>query len=330
MCVVCTCAGQSQPASQPAQPLKLLQTIDLPGVKGRIDHMAWDSRRNRLCIAARGNDTLEIVDLTAGKPIGPGIPMPKPQSVAYLLALDNLAISVEGEGSCRLYQAESMQLRLTAKGMDGADNIRADPNSHAVYTAYSRGAKGWLAVTDARDATSIGNITLAGAPEAFQLESNGPRIFVNEPDLQIVEVVDRVQRKSIARWSLTDASSNFPMALDEPHKRLFIGCRSPAKLLVLDTDTGKTIASLNCDGDCDDLYYDSDNSLIYASCGKGMVDVFRQNNLDSYERIAQVSTASGARTSMFVSSQRRLYVVAPMSADGKTAARVMVYDTPLN
>jgi hypothetical protein len=60
--------GFSVPASaQEKQALRLVQTISLPGVKGRLDHMGVDLEKKRLFVAATGNNTLEVVDLTGGK-----------------------------------------------------------------------------------------------------------------------------------------------------------------------------------------------------------------------------------------------------------------------
>src|SRR5438270_138810 len=81
-----------------------------------------------------------------------------------------------------------------------------------------------------------------GHPESFQLEKNGNRIFVNVPTAGQIAVVDRVKREVIAKWPLVGAQSNFPMAIDEDHHRLFVGCRKPAKFLVYDTETGKPVA----------------------------------------------------------------------------------------
>src|SRR5215831_9713207 len=52
--------------AQEGTPLRLVQTIPLPHVEGRIDHMAVDVQGQRLFVAALGNNTLEIIDLKAG------------------------------------------------------------------------------------------------------------------------------------------------------------------------------------------------------------------------------------------------------------------------
>ena len=56
-------------AHNDALPLSLVQKIPLPDVTGRIDHLAVDIQGQRLFVAALGNNTLEVVDLKAGKRI---------------------------------------------------------------------------------------------------------------------------------------------------------------------------------------------------------------------------------------------------------------------
>jgi hypothetical protein len=67
--------------------------------------------------------------------------------------------------------------------------------------------------------------------------------------------------------------ANFPMALDEQRHRLFVVCRRPAQLLVLNTDTGAVAAQLPAVSDCGDVFYDSASKRLYASGGGGSVSV---------------------------------------------------------
>src|SRR5580704_1420295 len=70
-CCIAMFAGFAVPTSaqEQQQPLRLTQTIPLPGVKGRLDHMGVDLEKRRLFVAAVTNNTLEVVDLTGGKVI---------------------------------------------------------------------------------------------------------------------------------------------------------------------------------------------------------------------------------------------------------------------
>jgi len=61
------------------------------------------------------------------------------------------------------------------------------------------------------------------------------------------------------------------MALDEANHRLIVVCRTPARMVVLDTATGKVIASIPTVGDCDDVFYDQTRKRIYATGGEGAI-----------------------------------------------------------
>ena len=176
---------------------------------------------------------------------------------------------------------------------------------------YGTGNSSALGVIDVSTGTKVADIKLSGHPESFQLESSGKRIFVNVPTAGQVEVVDREKGDVLETWPIENAKENFPMALDEADHRLFVGTRSPAKLLVLDTDTGKVITSLDSSGDADDIFYDAMNKRIYVSGGEGASSVFEQTDPDNYKLEGKVDTAKGARTSLFVPDSGTLYVAIP-------------------
>src|SRR5438046_1793140 len=111
------------------------------------------------------------------------------------------------------------------------------------------------------------------------------------------------------------------MAMDEPHHRLFIGCRKPARLVILDTATGESVTDLAISGDTDDLFYDAKRKRLYISCGEGFIDVVEQASPDSYQRRARIATASGARTSFFSPDLDRLYLAVPDRGNQKAEIR---------
>ena len=162
-------------------------------------------------------------------------------------------------------------------------------------------------------------------PESFQLEKTGTRIFVNVPDKQEVQVADFVKGTILTRWPTTVAKTCFPMALDEAHHRLFIGCRAPARLLVFDTERGQTVASPEIVGDTDDLFYDAERSRIYVIGGQGFIDVLQQKDPDHYDRIARYATPAGTRTGLFVPEWGKLF--AGVQGREKQPSEVLVYET---
>ena len=114
------------------------------------------------------------------------------------------------------------------------------------------------------------------------------------------------------------------MALDEAHGRLFVGCRQPACVIVFDTSSGKVVANLPISGDTDDLFYDSENRRVYASCGEGFISVLEQRDLDHYQAIAKIPTAARARTSLLVPALKRFFLAVPKQ--GGHDAELRVYE----
>lgn len=300
--------------------LRMAQSIPLPGVKGRIDHIATDIGGQRLFIAALGNDTLEIVDLRSGKRIHSITGLHEPQDVTYVPEINRIFVSNGASGSVSIFDSRSLRYEGNITFREDADNLRYDARSKYLYVGYGKGS---LGVTDVMSGKIIGDIRLAGHPEAFQLESKGPRIFVNIPSARQVAVVDRDKRSVIAVLPLKD-SGNFPMALDEKRHRLFIGCRRPATMLVYDTESGREVARIDIGRDVDDISYDPVHRQIYTSCGEGFIDVIRQTEADHYEVTARLKTARGARTSRFEPESMLFYLAVP-SESGKSA-EIRVYD----
>ena len=305
--------------TQTITPLRLVQTIPLPDVEGRIDHMAIDLKGKRLFVVALGNHSLEILDLQAGKHIYRIRGLKEPQGVVYIPELNKIFVTNGGDGSCEIFDGDSFRLIGIIKFSDDADNIHYDPRTKHIYVGYGNGALGTI---DASSGKHIGDVRLAGHPESFQLEETRPRIFVNVPTANHIAVIDRSKHALIATWPLVGARSNFPMALDETNHRLFIGCRQPPKIMVYDTELGKEITRMDIAGDIDDIFYDAAHKRIYASCGEGFLNIFQQNDANNYSIIAKISTAAGARTSLFVPEQGRLYIAIPHRNDRRAEIRV--------
>lgn len=168
-------------------------------------------------------------------------------------------------------------------------------------------------------------IVVDAHPESFQLEKVGTRVFVNIPDRSEIQVADVLKRTILTHWPTAAATACFPIALDEAHQRLFAGCRNPARLLVLDSTTGKTVASPEIVGDTDDLFYDAATSRVYAVGGQGSIDVLQQKDADHYERIARYPTPPGTRTGLFVPEWRELFAAVPHR--GQQGCEILVYET---
>jgi DNA-binding beta-propeller fold protein YncE len=310
----------AEPAAQGAAPLKLAQVIPLPGVEGRIDHMAFDAASERLFVCALGNNTLEVLDLRKGERINSITGLGSPQGVAYIPELNRLFVANDKGGICKIYDATSFQQTGEIELKDDADNVRYDNLSKQIYVGFGSGG---IEIVSAKEGKSIGSIKLSGHPEAFELEKSGKRIFVNVPNARRVAVIDRDKGQVVTTWKTDLALGNFPMALDESNHRLIAACRLPPKLVVLDTDSGAVVAKIDISGDSDDLFYDSKRHRIYAICGAGKIDIIEQVDPNTYKTSTQVTTAEGARTGLFVTERDTLFVAVPHR--GSQGAEVRAY-----
>lgn len=285
-------------------PLALAATIPLDDVAGRIDHMAVDRKRQRLFVAALGNNSIEVIDLPTGRRSQRITGLRAPQGVAYAEKSDLLFVANAGDGSVRIFQAADLTQVGRIDLKDDADNVRIDTNSGNVVVGYG---KGGLAVIDPDRRAVIATIPLPGHPEGFQIDPATGRAFVNVPDAGQIAVVDLARRQQVASWKVPGVGSNFPMALDPAKNVVAVVFRSPARLVLLDTRTGSVTANLSTCGDADDVFFDGKRERLYVSCGAGQVAVFQRDG-EAYRSLAVIATASGARTSLFLPDLDRLFV----------------------
>ena len=303
LCCFAAAASNAQSA-----PLKLKQTIPLPGVEGRIDHLAADPSGQRLFVCALGNNSLEVIDLRNGERVRSITGLGAPQGVGYAPEVNRLFVANDEGGICKIYDGKSFQTVGELNFEDDADNVRYDATRKKIYVGFGGGG---IAVVNAPDGKQVGSTRIDAHPEAFQLEKNGNRIFVNVPNSRHVAVIDRDKGEIVAKWKTDLASANFPMALDEANHRLFVGCRLPSKLIVLNTDSGDVIAKIDISGDTDDIFYDSKRHRIYVICGAGKVDIIEQADPNTYKTSTKIDTAEGARTGLFVPERNTLFVAVP-------------------
>jgi DNA-binding beta-propeller fold protein YncE len=290
-------------AEDPA-PLVLEAKIPLGTVTGRIDHFAFDADRQFLFVAELGNNSVGIVDLKERKVLRLLGGLSEPQGGAYHAATSTLYVSNAGDGSVRLFQGPDFTPAGRIELGDDADNIRIDSWRNRIVVGYGKGA---LAAIDPASRRKVADIPLKGHPESFQFNETGSRIFVNVPDARQVAIVDAESGQQISTLDTAGAGSNFPMAVDVDEHRLLVAFRSPAKLMVFATRTGKLEGSFDICRDADDVFVDPQRRRLYVSCGEGVIDVLAQTS-DGYERVARIPTVAGARTSLFAVATDRLYL----------------------
>lgn len=317
--------GQQSPDFATSAPLTLTGAIPLPSVQGRIDHFGVDPK-NRLFVSALGNDSEEVINLSAQRVVHsiPGVPTP--QGVVYSPETNKLFVA-SAEGKVYIYDGTSFDLIVSVDFPGDADNLRYDSAEKRVYVGYGDDEMAAIGMIDATTNQRLNEQFKVGAhPESFQLETSGSRIFVNLPDSKQIAVINR-KTHVIQKWTMT-LGGNFPMALDEADHRVFVATRTPPRMAVFDTDSGRLLAALPCVQDSDDLYFDSARKRIYIAGGEGYITVFQQKDADHYQLLAKIPSALGARTAGYNGKVGkkgfdRFYLAVPARSDH--GAEVWIY-----
>jgi len=276
-------------------------------------------------VAALGNDSVEVIDLKAGKHLKSLRGPLEPQGILFLADSDRMVVACGKSGACEVYDGETLERVASVEVGEDADNLRYDARRKRVYVAYGEGA---LGIVDAATWKKVGSVELAGHPESFQLDPEGKRAYVNVPSAHQVAVVDLDARQVLATWKVDEAEKNYPMALvplggaPDPGFALLLGCRLPAKLLVRSVPDGKALDALALSGDTDDIFFDGRRSRLYVACGEGFVDVFSLSDKPAFLPLAKVATATGARTCLFVPERDELFVAVPHRDAQRAEVRV--------
>lgn len=306
------CARSQSPGNAP---LQIERSIPLPGVAGRIDHLAYDPKHGRIFIAELGNGTVEAVDLATGRSVGRIGGLKEPQGLAVLADHDEFAVASGGDGTVRFFRTTDLApVSVLSVGGD-ADNLRVQLPSGRLVVGYGSGA---LAVIDPASHGVVSTTALPAHPEGFQID--GDRAYVNLPDAGAVAAVDLAAGKIIATWRNPGPKWNFPLALASGADLMATVYRLPGRLVIWNR-SGAVKQSLKTCGDADDVFFDPPRRRIYVICGAGMVDVFRLEGA-AYAHEGEARTSSGARTGLFVPQLDRLFVAA--RAQGGVDAALLV------
>lgn len=313
------CGASTPTGIDPGAPLVLERAIALPEVRGRIDHLAWDPAGRRLFVAALGNGTVEVIDVTAGRPAGRISGLHEPQGLAWLARSGELAVA-SGDGTVGFYAGATLEPVATIDLGEDADNLRIDPRSGALVAGYGSGG---LAIIDPVGHQIVGRIALDGHPEGFQLDGN--RAYVNIPDRRQIVAVDLSMGAVAQTWPMGLRLMNFPMGVDGEHRVLATAFRLPARLMIMDLPGGRVRQILPTCGDSDDLFFDNRRSRLLVICGSGEVRVYGLGP-QGYAAAGEVATRAGARTGLWVADRERLFVAA-RAAGGQPAA-LFIYRLP--
>jgi hypothetical protein len=331
------------------EPLVQIGSIPLKGVEGRLDHLTFDTRSQRLFVAALENHSVEVVDLARRRRVHQITGICEPQGLLYVPEKNRLLVCSRGDGTCRSFDATTFQEGPWVDLGRNADNVRFDPEAQVIYVGSGgEPGNGLLSAIDLvsllpasqggqpapphspadfllnrpRQADPKMEIQLPAHPESFQLDRTNRRLLVNLPDEHNIAVLQIGTEgfTNAAAWPVTVSEKNFPMALDSGSARVFIACRQPPRLALYDSRAGNLLCQTLCVGDADDMFYDPKLKRLYVIGGEGFVDVFQLSDSSQEPiRLAHLPTAPRARTGLLIPELQMLTVAVPHTTNRSAA-----------
>ena len=312
------------------EPLRLIGRAEVPGFDGDFDHFAADVKGNRLFLAGEEKGTLEVFDLKSGKHVKTVNGFGEPHAIHYMPDRNRLIVTDSGDGFTKVLDAKTYAIVDTIKLTPGADVMSYDASSKSIWivtggkNASKKLPDTTVAVVDPATGKTLGEVKFdTDFTEGIAFEQKGNRAFVNVAGKHYVAVVDKKTHKVLATWPIKEGQNNAPIGLDEGNKRLFVVTRKPFRFVVLDTDTGATVASLDAPQRTNELVFDKANRRIYLT-GDDYISVIEQKGADRYGEIARIPSDKGAKTAILVPELNRLYVA--VAGKGTVKASVLQYE----
>ena len=322
------CAVQT-PAQEKAL-LRLVKTIDVPGAR-KWDHFGVDLKGNRLFVSSEEEPAVEVFDLRTNEHLQSLTEFKEPHNVLPFPDLKKIYV-VDGEASeIKILDYDSYKLIGRTGLTIDADPVVYDPASKYLYVVNggreAHTSTCLITIVDTVTGKKVADIKLdTNRLESMAIEKSGPRLFVNMTGINSIGVVDREKRTVVQTWPITADKDNVPLRYDEATHRLFLATRKPSKLVVVNADNGKEVASLDVADYVDDLAYDAAHHRLYVpgGGGTGAVSVVEQRGADDYRIVATVPTKPGAKTARLVPELNKYYVGVP--AKDAQPAQILVYD----
>ena len=231
----------------------------------------------------------------------------------------------------RVFRGDSLELIDSVKLEPGPNRVTYDPHTSVLYVGY--GGKdagkdyGEVGIVEAKTDKHVGDIKVDAHPAELLLDSSGKTLYVFVSASSKVQVADTQKREVVSTWPVS-SQRNGDGAFDEKTHRLFIGTHTPPKMIAMDANTGKEVASLPTVEGMDGVYFNAAQKRVYVSGGRdndvGSVFVYQQKDADHYELIGKIPTRSGAGTSFWSPELNRFYVGAP--AHDNEEAAILVFE----
>jgi DNA-binding beta-propeller fold protein YncE len=280
----------------------ITKTIPL-GSPERWDYLTYDPTSHRV-YAAHGT-SIAVVDGRSGALLG-SVPVPGANGVAVIPSIGKGYAGSSTNKSVLVFDLVTFKVLKELPADEDTDGVVYDPVSKRVFVMD--GDPHNAMVIDTITDTVVTRLPLAGKPEFAAVDGAG-KLFVNITDARQIQRIDTKTLKTEATWPISDCEGPHGLAIDAGTRRLLSSCLN-SKLLVVDSASGRIVATLPIGPGSDATAFDSKRNRVFSSNGSGTLTVIHENGPDNFVVLAEVPTQLLARTMAVDSETGRVYLLA--------------------
>jgi DNA-binding beta-propeller fold protein YncE len=303
-CLASVITVSPQAFAQSTSLYTVTKTVAL-GAPDHWDFVVFDPASHRVFVAH--GDRVTVVDGRDGQIIGNVEGLPGGTHGIAITPGTKRGYTDDGHaGTAASFDLDSLKLIHTIKAEADADAIVFDPTTGHVFVVDADPGK--LTVIDPKSDSPIATIDAGDKLETAVAGGNG-KLYVNGEEKKEIIRVDTATNQIDAEWPIPNCTSPHGLAIDPDSHRLFSSCENNV-LVVVDTDTGATVATLPIGTRSDAAAFDPKRKLIFSSNGEGTLSVIEEKDADTFVTVASVVTMRGARTMAVDPESGRVYLVA--------------------
>jgi hypothetical protein len=285
----------------------LIKTIPLgaaPGGGEYFDYLYFDNAARRIYLC-HGTE-FKVLDADTYKVVGNITGFKRSHGVALVPEL-NKGFITDGEAEKVItFDMKTFKTTGEIKADKDTDYILYDPASKHIF-AFNGNAHN-ITVIDPTNDSVIGTVAVPGVPEQAVADGKG-MIYDNIETANEIVALDSKTLQIKAHWPVAPCGAPVSIAMDREKRRLFVGCRDPKLLVMLNADTGKIIGEPFQIGDrVDTNLYDTATNTLFSSTRDGTLHIYHLDSPDKLTMIETVKTEFGGKTSGLDPKTHRVWV----------------------
>ena len=274
------------------------------GGEGGWDYLSIDEAARRLYVTHASK--IVVVDLDKEQVVGEIADTPGVHGLALAPDLQRGFSSNGRESRSSIVDLKTLTTLSKVETGGNPDAILYDAGQQEVYAFNGRGQS--ATVFDAKTGKVVTTIALSGRPEFAAADPTASRVYANIEDKNVVVAIDTKTHKIADTWPIAPGEEASGMAIDTAHHRLFLGCGGNKLMVMMDSATGKVVATVPIGDRVDADAFDPGTQFAFSSNGDGTVTIAHEDAPDKLTAVQTLTTERGARTMALDSTTHKIYL----------------------